>query len=81
MAKRPRRLARFPRLRTLREELGWTISFLAQRIENAPSERTLKRIEDGYEVRVETVNRVFNTIEGHHPENLVRQDEIEIIER
>ncbi len=70
------RLAKYPNLRTHRENLGWRIADLQAAMQHPPSERTIKRLEDGFGVRTETVNRIFNAVEKEYSNKLFREEEV-----
>lgn len=67
MAKRPRAaqmMARFPRLRQIRQELlGWEIVELLSRLPaGKPSIASIYRLEQGQAIRMTNARRVFNVV-------------------
>jgi hypothetical protein len=65
MAKRTRiqRLAAFPRLRQLREDLGWEANDIHSRLPGGkPSIASIYRLEQGRPIRVSSARRVFDVI-------------------
>jgi len=57
-------------------KLGWSPGELRMKLEFPPSARTIKRIEDGYAVRLPTVHKIFNAIAAAYHEPLKRDHEI-----
>jgi predicted transcriptional regulator len=55
-------LARFPNLSKYRVELGLSISELSAKIGPVPSEKSIRRLEEGTPIRIASVNKVFNYI-------------------
>lgn len=57
-------MAKFPRLREIRENLlHWEITDLASRLPHGkPSISSLYRLEQGYEIRLVNVQRVFQIV-------------------
>jgi hypothetical protein len=63
MAKRVQRLASFPRLRQLREDLGWEASDIHSRLPGGkPSIPSIYRLEQGLAIRVASARRVFDVV-------------------
>lgn len=57
------RIAKFPRLRQLREEkLGWEAVDLAMKLNNRPSVASIYRLEAGRGLRVGNTRRVFDLV-------------------
>jgi hypothetical protein len=56
-------LAKFPRLRELRNELGWEVIDIATRLPgNRPSIASIYRLEQGQGLRVSNARRVFDLL-------------------
>lgn len=62
--KKPRySMARFPRLREVRESLGWEVSDLAAKLpDGKPSVSSVYRLEQGGEIRSPMARRVFDVV-------------------
>jgi len=58
------RLAKFPRLREIRErQLGWEVTELAAKLPNGrPSLSSLYRLEQGHAIRLASAKRVFDVV-------------------
>ena len=56
------RLGLYPNLHAHWNELGWSIQELLARVENPPSEKSVRRLESGKPIRLSTVNKLFNAI-------------------
>jgi hypothetical protein len=67
MARRPKTpplMARFPRLRRIRQErLGWEIVDIVSRLPgNKPSMSSIYRLEQGEAIRMSSARRVFDVV-------------------
>jgi hypothetical protein len=63
--RRPATMGRFPNLNSYRVQIGWEISDLVAALNDAgPSERSIRRLEAGYSIRLTSVYRVFNLLNG-----------------
>ena len=78
MVGKKQRLARFPRLQVLREELGWSIHDLLSKVDFALSERSVRRLENGEAIRITSANKLFHAINEsrHEAEKLIQSKEI-----
>ena len=57
------RMARFPRLREIREELGWEVTQLVAKVpDNKPGISSVYRLEQGYAIRLTSARRVFDVV-------------------
>ncbi len=75
-------MALYPNLREHRTNLGLTIGELLNKVENAPSEKSVRRLEKGEPIRLTTVNKLFNTIVAQNGyQHLSREQEIVVVER
>ena len=63
-AKTPPLMARFPRLRRIRQErLGWEIVDIVSRLPgNKPSMSSIYRLEQGEAIRMSSARRVFDVV-------------------
>jgi len=56
-------MARFPRLRALRESLGWEAVDLAAKLpDGKPSVSSIYRLEQGLDIRAPMARRVFDVV-------------------
>jgi hypothetical protein len=61
--KRVVRKASFPRLREIREELGWEVPDILVKLQGGkPSIASIYRLEQGHSLRVANARRVFDVI-------------------
>lgn len=75
-------MARFPRLKELREQhLGWEVTELAAKLpDGRPSIASIYRLEKGVELRVPNVRRVFDVVNAALGNTLDANKEIHLIE-
>lgn len=76
-------LGLYPNLQKHRNELGLSIPELLAKVDNPPSEKSVRRLEAGQPIRLATVNKLFNAViasngSGH---SLDRDVEIEVVYR
>lgn len=62
MKKRIVRKAKFPRLRELREDLGWEVTDIVGKLGGRPSIATVYRLEQGIPIRVAHARKIFDVI-------------------
>lgn len=75
--KRRQKMGLFPNLEQHRLQAGFQISDLAALLnDGGPSERSLRRLEDGYSIRLASVHRVFNVLDDKLGNSLDRNSEI-----
>ncbi|WP_147021520.1 hypothetical protein [Methylobacterium radiotolerans] len=73
-------MATYANLRAHREALGWSIPELISKLEGAAiSERSVRRLEDGYGIRPESAHKIFNAISKCYHEPLVREDNVKVV--
>ena len=75
------RLARYQNLRSHRDALGWSLGDLLARLDNTPSEKSLRRLENGEPIRASSAFRVFHKIRAASATPLDAETEIEIVFR
>jgi hypothetical protein len=79
-APRAQRLAIYPNLTVHRERLGWTVSEIARRLNDIPSEKSVRRLEDGNGIRASSVFRIFTLVRDEtqkvHGDTLLDKHEI-----
>jgi ribosome-binding protein aMBF1 (putative translation factor) len=79
-ARRKQRTATYVNLRAHREELGWSIAELLGKLQgSAVSEKSVRRLEDGRAIRVASVNKIFNAISAHYPNELIRCAHVTVV--
>jgi hypothetical protein len=81
MAKRARvqRLAAFPRLRQIREDLGWETHDIHSRLPGGkPSIASIYRLEQGRAIRVSSARRVFDVVNKALNERLDPNKELKV---
>ena len=62
-SKKRHRMARFPRLRQIREDLGWEVTDLVAKLPaGKPSISSIYRLEQGMPIRMANVRRVFEVV-------------------
>lgn len=71
----------FPNLQNLRLRLGWSIQDLLQKTPQAPSDKSVRRLEKGVPVRLATAHKLFNAVSAAKPDgkSLVRDEEIVVV--
>lgn len=74
-------LGLFPNLGTHRTTLGWEVRDLVTNLDGQPSETSIRRLENGYPIRLTNVNRVFDVINKALDNNLDRNTEVIPVER
>jgi hypothetical protein len=81
-AKKETSMARFPRLREIRErQLGWEVIDLVARLPgNRPSVASIYRIEQGRPVRIANARRIFDVLNEALDKKLDAEKEI-VLER
>lgn len=77
---RVHRMARFPRLRAIREEqLGWEVADIVRRIpDGRPSGSTIHRLDSGEAIRVTNARRVFDVINAALNNSLDARKELKV---
>ncbi|TCQ16412.1 hypothetical protein [Rhizobium sp. PP-CC-3G-465] len=79
--KKKEQLGLYPNLREHRTKLGLSIKEFLAKVENAPSEKSVRRLENGVPIRLTTVNKLFNSVSSFSGfGSLVRENEINVIE-
>jgi len=71
----------FPNLQGLRMKLGWSIQDLLQKTSQAPSEKSVRRLEKGVPVRLATAHKLFNAVNAAKPDGktLIRDEEVVVV--
>ncbi len=79
MSKARYRMARFPRLRDIRERrLGWEVAELVAKLpDGKPSISSIYRLEQGGSIRLPNVRRVFDIVNQALGNSLDREKEIQ----
>jgi hypothetical protein len=73
------RMAKFPRLRELRERhLGWEVADLMGKLDGRPSVSSIYRLEQGGAIRLPNVRRVFDAINRALDNSLDADKEIKL---
>ena len=70
------KMARLPNCEKLRNEAGLDISDLVARMDGKPSEKSVRRLEDGHAIRRTSGHRVFNESNKALEGRLIREDEV-----
>ena len=74
------RMCRFPRLRELREELGWELTDLLGKLPEAkPGLSSLSKLERGLPLRYTNVKRVFDTVNEAYGGSLDPKKELKVV--
>jgi hypothetical protein len=78
--KRQHRMALFPRLREIREQLlGWEVADIVRRLpEGKPSGSTIHRLEGGEPIRVTNARRVFDVVNSALNHTLDARKELKV---
>ena len=76
MKKRVARKTKFPRLRQLREDLGWEVMDIVAKVAGKPSVASIYRLEQGQALRVSHTRRVFDVINEAHGGKLDAKKEL-----
>lgn len=74
------RLAKYPNLIEHLSTLAWSRSELLSKAGNPCSERSVKRLEDGFPIRHTNVSKLFAAINQHMDDKLDYKTEIQIIQ-
>ena len=73
------RMARFPRLRDIRErQLGWEVADLMAKLAGRPSLSSIYRLEQGGAIRLPNVRRVFDAVNEALGQTLDADKEIKL---
>jgi predicted transcriptional regulator len=75
--KKRHRMAKFPRLRQIREDLGWEVTDLINKLPlGKPSISSIYRLEQGHAIRMANVRRVFDVVNNASSKKLEATKEI-----
>jgi hypothetical protein len=72
------RKAKFPRLRELRENLGWDVTDIVSRLPGKPSVSSIYRLEQGLSIRVANARRVFDVVNKEMGGSLKPEKELKV---